>query len=67
MQCRKCGYTWEPREEYPKQCPVCKAIQPPYYHPSITYTCSVCGHTHRLNSNIGGRHVQYKETKPDER
>lgn len=24
MKCPKCGYMWEPRKPYPKQCPYCK-------------------------------------------
>ena len=28
--CKKCGYTWQSRIEYPKECPQCKARQPPY-------------------------------------
>jgi len=30
MKCYRCGYNWEPRTEHPKECPICKAPQPPY-------------------------------------
>lgn len=71
LECKRCDHTWEPRKEYPKECPQCKsyswnterAYQPGWVlHPEVFENigeCQFCAKTMKLTT------VEDKETQQE--